>query len=824
MPRLILLVPLALLGATSTAIPAPQALAEKPEHIAFFERRIRPILAEHCYECHSTASSKLKGGLALDTEAGWMDGGDSGEVIIPGEPAKSLLIGAISHQDVDLQMPPKYRLSEDEIDDLQRWVKLGAPDPRDGGSPPKPTEVSIDLEEGRKFWAFQKPELRHPPAVRDAGWPQDPIDQFILSELEARGLKPAADADRHTLIRRATFDLVGLPPSPGEIREFVDDPATDEVAFAKVVDRLLASPRFGERWGRHWLDLARYAESMGRTRNWPFPFAWRYRDYVIDAFNRDTQYDRFLTEQLAGDLLPAEDASQRDRQLTATGFLTLGSLDLNERDAKVFRADQIDEQIDVSSRAILGLTVACARCHDHKFDPIPTADYYALAGIFGSTEVFSGLRNRGGGGKGYLDASRFAKLHHTDASPSKQAKMSGQAAAEKPRVTKLKKQIATIERAILAEKQNPGKNSRTKAQKRLRSQLKQLGKQLEQARKGGGGTQLDNGLVMAVGDSAKVSDWRINIKGDAKNLGAEIPRGVPRVLLPAQAETLTLSDSSSGRLGLARWMTSPEHPLTSRVMVNRLWHHLFGQGIVRTVDNFGETGERPSNQALLDHLALRFSVDNAWSIKRTIREIMLTRTYRLSSQHNATAFLADPENRLHWRSNVRRLEAEAIRDSLLSIAGRLDPEPPEASPVRTMKIGEIGRGANLPENRSFNKRSVYLPIIRNYVPPVLEAFDFAEPSSVTGRRDITTVSTQALYMMNSRFVLEQAGAAASQLEAQGSSDPYERIQTIYLEAFGRHPRKAETDRAAAYINAEGADAWRALYQAIFASSEFRYLQ
>jgi len=820
MHRILLILTVTLLSLGQSIALPPTAAGKDPKGIAFFEKRIRPLLAEHCYECHSE-SGKIKGGLSLDTEAGWMDGGDSGEVIVLEKPSESLLLKAISHKDSDLQMPPKYKLSEAEIEALTRWVKMGAPDPRDG-TPKKAPKTEISIEEGRKFWAFQPPTKSKPPAPSDQKWKADPIDQFVYAALTEKGLKPVAEADRRTLIRRASFDLIGLPPTPKEIDAFVKDPAPQQQAFAKVVDRLLASPHFGERWGRHWMDLARYAESMGRTRNWPFPFAWRYRDYVIDAFNSDMRYNRFLAEQLAGDLLPAKDDAQKDRQLIATGFLTLGSMDLNERDAKVYKADQIDEQIDVTARSILGLTVACARCHDHKFDPIPTADYYALAGIFGSTEVRNGLKNKGGGGGGYLNANSFAKLHQ-----------SGQTSATKPaaqpdndrRLAKLRKEAQTIQAQIKklsgnkkAKKSKELKDLRN-AQKKLTDQIARLNKN----KKGGGNAKLSDDLVMAATEANKPINWRINIKGDPKNLGAEIERGVPKVLIPEQGHGLTFPPNASGRLELAKWITTTEHPLTSRVMVNRIWHHLFGQGIVRTVDNFGETGERPSNRALLDHLALRFAEDNAWSVKRTIRDIMLTRTYQLGSDFDQKNFLADPENRLHWRANVRRLEAEAIRDSLLAISGNLDRSPMSTSPVHRMKGAEIGRNAAVPNGTNFAKRSIYMPIIRNYVPPVLETFDFAEPSAVIGRRDVTTVSTQALYMMNNPFVLKQAKAAADRIQNH-SADPFARVQAIYLTALGRRATKEEVDRAVAYVNTEGDKGWPALFQAVFASSEFRYLQ
>ena len=368
-----------------------------PGKIAFFERSIRPLLIEHCYKCHSQSKGEDKGGLTLDTQSGWMDGGDSGPALVPGKISESLLIEAVEQRDPDFAMPPKYKLSGPEIARLKEWVAMGAPDPRDG-KPGKLKPSSIDIAAGRDFWSFRPVKSPPVPVVKSADWPSDPIDHFILAKQAGKGLVPVADADRATLIRRATYDLVGLPPTPEEIRAFINDPAGDREAFARVVDRLLSSGHFGERWGRHWLDIVRYGESMGRTRNYPFPFAWKYRDYVIASFNKDKPYDRFVTEQLAGDLLPARDDGQSDEHHVATGFLALGSMDLNERDREKFKLDVIDDQIDVTGRAFMAMTTGCARCHDHKFDPIPTTDYYAMAGIFGSTNTLSGYGNRQGGG------------------------------------------------------------------------------------------------------------------------------------------------------------------------------------------------------------------------------------------------------------------------------------------------------------------------------------------------------------------------------------------------------------------------------------------
>ncbi len=401
-----LFVPVLVLLFCSTGTLQAQKLTAREN--AFFEKSIRPLLAKHCYKCHSQKAGKSKGGLTLDTQAGWMDGGDSGPAIVSGSPEKSLLIKAISYKDKDLEMPPKEKLSSSEIANLTRWVRMGAPDPRKGSKSDKPVARStIDIAKGRQFWAFRKPTSPAIPVTADRTWALGDIDRFILKSLEEQKLKPAGDADRATLIRRVTYDLTGLPPSPQEIDAFINDKSPR--AFEAVVDRLLASKRFGERWGRHWLDIARYGESTGRTRNFPFTFAWRYRDYVIDSFNDDKPYDKFIAEQIAGDLLAKKTPVDKRDRLVATGFLAMGSKDLNERNREQYLMDNIDDQIDTTTRSVLALTVSCARCHDHKFDPIPTKDYYALAGIFESTEILSGLNSRAQKG-GYKATDKLIAL------------------------------------------------------------------------------------------------------------------------------------------------------------------------------------------------------------------------------------------------------------------------------------------------------------------------------------------------------------------------------------------------------------------------------
>ncbi len=820
------------------------AADQAPEEIAFFEKSIRPLLAKHCYKCHSAAKGEDKGGLMLDTQAGWMDGGDSGPALIPGKISGSLIIEAVEQQDPDFAMPPKYKLSTSEISHLRQWVEMGAPDPRNG-KPSKSVSSSIDIAAGRKFWSFRPVKAPPIPETKNTGWVNDPIDRFILAKQADKGVVPVADADRTMLIRRATYDLVGLPPTPEEIRAFINDPASDREAFAGVVDRLLASRHFGERWGRHWLDIVRYGESMGRTRNYPFPFAWKYRDYVIAALNKDKPYNRFVTEQLAGDLLPAKDDGQSDEHHVATGFLALGSMDLNERDREKFKLDVIDDQIDVTGRAFMALTTGCARCHDHKFDPIPTTDYYAMAGIFGSTSTLSGYGNRQGGGNKLNPSVLISLSDQGGEKPAvvKSSRPGGKEVKLQRQLTNLKKEESKLVEG-LKEFRKPGQGGKARTSsataapltpqraqqriKQIKAQVKRLQKQISKlanARKGGGA--VDGNVAMGVCDAEKVSNCKVRIRGDADNHGAEVARGVPQVL--TNGEQPQLPPDSSGRLELARWMSDASHPMTARVMVNRVWHHLFGSGIVRTVDNFGESGERPSHPQLLDHLAVRFTGEMGWSVKKLIRAVMLSHSYRLASQYRESNHAADPDNTLFWRANVRRLEAEALRDAIMLVAGTLELEPAKGSLVQKLKAGEIGKDGGGPSLNAFAHRSVYLPIVRNYVPEFLQVFDFAEPASVIGRRDITTVSTQALYLLNDQFVIGQSRAAAARLlKDKQLAGEEERISGAYLLALGRPPSGGELAQARGYLETasdegqSGEEALGAMIQALFASAEFRY--
>jgi mono/diheme cytochrome c family protein len=840
------LIPALVLGGAAFSRGAEGAIS--PDDLAFFESKIRPLLAKHCYECHSEKAKKVKGGLLLDSHEGIMKGGDSGDVIEAGDPAGSLLIKSVRSTDPEHQMPPKTKLSEAEIEALSAWIRIGAPDPRKAGKGLTAAKPNWTFDEARKHWAYQpvaKPQL---PAVKDKAWVKGETDRFILAKIEAKALNPAPDADRGTLIRRATFDLTGLPPTVEEVEAFVKDPAKDDAAFAKVVDRLLASPRFGERWGRHWLDVVRYADSVGRTRNIPFPFAWRFRDYVIDSFNADKPFNRFLTEQLAGDLMPAGTDDERDAQVLGTGFLALGSMDLNERDNEQFFLDRVDDQIDTVGRALMGLTTGCARCHDHKFDPVYQKDYYAVAGIFGSAEALSGQRHRVGGNKDYVSPSLLVKLGPSTpaADPAATAATPAPTTNDAERA-RLEKELADLKTEIAAMKTSSDKKSpdtKTK-RKELQTRLASLNEQMSRvgggepaAPKKGGKKPEEVAFsptdILAMGArEGKVQDLQLRVRGEPDQHGDIVPRGFIQVLQWKQPDALP--KDASGRKEFAAWLTDARHPLTARVAVNRIWQHLFGRGIVPTVDNFGVTGEAPTHPELLDHLAATFTAEG-WSVKKMIRSLTLSHAYRISSREIPANMEVDPGNDTFWRMNLRRLEVESIRDAMLAVSGTLNGERPSGPAPTGNSAQEIGKGRNGPgSNDAFSKpiRSVYLPVFRSKLPGMFSTFDFAEPSQVIGQRDVTTVPPQALFFLNNEFVVQLARQTSERITAMSSADDAARVQFAYRLLFCREATAEETKKAVDYLATKTtADSgqknaalsnWTTFVQALMASAEFRYV-
>ncbi|MDB6005163.1 MAG: Protein of unknown function (DUF1553)/Protein of unknown function (DUF1549)/Planctomycete [Prosthecobacter sp.] len=775
--------------------------ANGDDHLAFFESKIRPVLVKQCYECHSVESGKSKGGLTLDTKQGLRTGGDTGPAVVPGDAAKSLLLAAIKHSDPDLEMPPKKpQLSKAVIADFETWIKSGAADPRESAlkSAERPP---VDVESGRKFWSYQKPK----PVAGT-------IDEFIRAKLKEQRLEPSPAAEPVVVLRRLYFDLIGLPPTPEQAAAF----STEKLEA--TVDELLRSPRFGERWGRHWLDVARYAESNGRESNLTFPHAWRYRDYVIDAVNADVPFDRFITEQIAGDLLPAKGDAERARLLIATGFLALGPKGLNEMNKDQFAADVADEQLDTVTRAVLASSVACARCHDHKTEPFSMEDYYALAGIFKSTQTFYG---------NWIDSenNNHGHLIHL---PQLPGQVTPNRAVTADRVKELKDDLAKLnaeeiaQNLYIAKAKLEGRDISKEYHKILSTAIRILWT------RGGIVGQLetvdDQGralpLCMGVQDAKRIQDSRLYDRGEIAHPVKLVPRDFPQVVGIKAA----LPKQQSGRLELAQWLVSRENPLTARVMANRVWRHLLGAGILRTVDNFGFSGERPSHPELLDHLALRF-MDGGWSVKKLIKEIVMSETYRQASTHRSEAFNQDPDNRLLWRANKRRLDAEVIRDSMLAVAGVLDTSRRPGSLVSELdgqSVSLIGFNTKLPSDLDGSKRrSIYLPVLRDQMPDVLEQFDVANPNLVTGDRDVTNVPLQALYLLNGPFVQEQAAALATRIQ----SAP-DRVQAAFQLCFNRLPDGREVALAEKFLRTRSVDDFKllpAFCQSLLASAEFRFV-
>lgn len=801
-------------ASTLTAADTAEKKDDAAENIAFFESKIRPVLVKHCYECHSVESGKSKGGLLLDSKHGIRTGGEIGPAIVPGDATKSLLLTAIKRTDPDLEMPPKKpQLAKSIIADIEAWIKMGAPDTRESGG--KTVErAPVDIEAGRKFWSYQKPVPHPPPTTKNPAWAKRDLDRFILAKLERNGLKPSPDADAVTLLRRLYFDLIGLPPAQDAVVAFEKRIKAGglDAALASEADALLKSERFGERWGKHWMDVARYAESTGKESNLTFPQAWRYRDYVIDALNTDMPYDRFLTEQIAGDLLPAKDDAERARLHIATGFLAFGTKGLNEMNPAQFNADLADEQLDSVTRAVMASSVACARCHDHKFDPFSMEDYYGLIGVFTSTKTFFGSSI----GSESNIASDFIHL----------PELPGQLIPNMPvpadQLAKMKAQLAQM-----SEQEKKGKEAADKAAKEGRNPFEafSLGEILRiYWTRGGIEGQLktvdDQGralpLCMGV-QEGKVQDAPLFVRGEVAHPGKIVTRRFPRVI---ELEGIDApSKEQSGRLQFAKWLTHRDQPFTARVMVNRVWRHLFGEGLVATVDNFGFTGERPSHPELLDHLALKF-VDGGWSLKSIIREVVLSRSYRQATTYREECFAKDPDNRLLWRANKRRLDAEVIRDSMLFVSGQLDTTRRPGSLIAGLgerSVSLFGFAKEIPDDLDgCHYRSVYLPVIRDRMPDVLELFDAAEPSLVTGDRDVTNVPLQALYLMNSPFMQGRSVALAERVlrEASGTE---ERIRHAFVLCFNRLPDATEFALTLSYFKAAQKSSTPADEQKIFTS-------
>ncbi len=769
---------------------------------AYFETHVRPVLAEHCYKCHSADAKKIKGGLRVDGRAMLLTGGDSGASIITGKPDESLLIKAVEYDDLELQMPPKHKLSGKQIKALRTWIEQGAPWPGDSANAKPDTAQTFTITDtDRNWWAFRPVQTPKAPAATDPAWNASAIDRFVYARLIANGLKPAPRADKHTLIRRAYFDLIGLPPTPEQINVFVRDDSPN--AFAKVIDELLASPHYGERWARHWMDVVRYTETAGHVQDLPRPHAYKYRDYLIDAFNDDLPYNRFILEHLAGDLLPDARPGKRGEANVspiATGFLWFHEMHFKPVDPELQRADQVDAQIDVVSKAFLGLTIACARCHDHKFDPVSQADYYALAGFFHSTK----------------ETHVRTALLKTLADPAIQEKADAlQKQIEKVRLNGVngtrRDMKAKTDAIVPVTEVNFGPGGINK--------LVQLRRQLR---------AINPSSAMWAPGAAEYEprDIPLHVRGSHKNLGDPVRRRYLTLFDGLEAPEFS---ESSGRLWLAKRIADQDNPLTTRVMMNRLWHHHFGRGIVPTPNNFGRNAPKPTHPDLLDWLAHTF-VRNKWSLKAMHREIMLSQTYRMASVNaSSIAGERDPGNQWLHRQNVRRLEAEAVRDALLAVPGTLDRTiggesvPPYLSPnVTANKPIHIPKSGPIDSN---GRRSIYILVRRNFVTPFLKTFDFPDQGASAGTRDVTVVPNQALAMMNSPLVHLQAKRwAEGELKVKSSNK--QRLKRMFLVSIGREPSKVERKEILAYLkaNGENQETWQAIAHLLLNMNEFVFVR
>ncbi|MDQ2900505.1 MAG: PSD1 and planctomycete cytochrome C domain-containing protein, partial [Acidobacteriota bacterium] len=859
-----------------------QAQAPDAASTEFFEKKIRPVLAGRCYPCHSASSPKVQGGLWLDSRDGLRKGGNSGTPIVPGDPDASLLIKALRHTDETVKMPPGKPLNPEIVANFERWVRMGAPDPRIAASDTARDPVS---SKARDFWSFRKPVMPTVPAVANAQWARTPVDNFILAKLEEAKLTPSPGADKRTLLRRASFDLIGLPPSPQEVDGFLKDNSPN--AYEKVVDRLLASPQYGERWGRHWMDVSRYADTADAGAR--FAFSYTYRDWVIRAFNEDMPYNEFVKKQVAADQMELTDK----RDLAALGYITLG------RSVPKGEHDMIDDRIDVVTRGLLGMTVTCARCHDHKFDPIPTRDYYSFYGMIANSiepqeyplmekedensplvrEYREGMRRRLKAiddfkvkrhaelvaeyrtaawiSRYMIGAEQASKMSNTEIEKLSRdrdfnlyalrrwrdylnkTRDNGDPvfapwhalAAKAPVVLRPVPATANVEltKALSAKsissledaanvygttlaKFDSDKPNADPALEQLRLALRGEGTPTNiplsafmKIRGPGGDDNIIRGLTdavrvwqaeygyrglppraMALEDAPKPVMAHVFIRGNPNNLGVEAP---PHFLSILSKEPQPFT-KGSGRLELANAIASPENPVTARVIVNRVWQWHFGKGIVGTPSDFGTRGDLPTHPELLDYLAVRF-IDDGWSLKKLHKWIMLSSAYRQGSGDRADARAKDPENKLLWRMNRQRLDYESLRDETLFVSGTLDPAM-GGLPFSSAAFPSVPR------------RTVYAYIPRGRLPGEMNAFDFANPETHTPQRFETTVPQQALYLMNSPFIAEQARHLVARPEIRSARDDKSRVAHLYRTVFGRTPTNDEMHDALAYVGAEAA--------------------
>jgi cytochrome c553 len=742
--------------------PVPLAAAESD----FFEKKVRPVLVEHCYKCHG--NGKAKGGLSLSSREAMLKGGDSGPALVPGDPAKSLVLQAVRHEG-ELHMPPKEKLPDRLIADLTEWVKRGAAWPASpaGGDVIRSGGAGISASD-RAFWSFQPIANPTPPVVKDQAWPRKPLDRFILAKLEARGLHPVRPADKYALLRRVTFDLIGLPPTPEEVAAFLKDESSN--AYEKVVDRLLSSPHYGERWGRHWLDVARYGEDQAHTfQARVFPNGYRYRDWVVKAFNDDMPYNRFIVEQIAGDLLKDGDP---EAHRAALGFFALGPHYYGDDAAKkLVEATELDDRIDTLTRGFLGLTVSCARCHDHKFDPISQSDYYSLAGVFHST-----------------------KYEEKPMGPPELLE----------RYNKAQKEMKACEAKIkeFVKKEGKGQGEK-KLSEEAKKQLANMRRELEQVKKAAPPPP----PVLHTLSEGQAANMKVYLRGNPDKEGEVAPRRFLRILAGENPPPFT---QGSGRLELANAIADPKNSLTARVLVNRVWQYHFGRGIVATPSNFGKLGERPTHPELLDHLASQF-LASGWSIKALHREILLSAAYRMSCERDEGNAAVDPANQFLWHMNRQRLDVEAWRDALLTVSGELD--------------GTIGGAPADLGNAANKRRTLYGKVSRHNLDSLLRLFDFPDPNITSSARPVTIVPLQQLFVLNSEFMIARARALAAKLAAEEKYDAA-RIRKAFVRVFGRPANEREVQMGLAFLQSgekASLSRWEQYAQVLLSANEFTFV-
>lgn len=795
-----------------------RCLAQSDPHLDntelnYFEQHIRPALVEYCLECHA-ADTEASGGLLLDSKMGWEKGGDSGQALVPGRNDESRLLKAIRYNDRDLQMPPDKKLPAEVIAAFEKWIADGAFDPRTTSVSAHRDDIPTS-DSALSHWAYQP---RQTPAVPHVtGDAKSSIDAFVDAKLFRLGITPATQASRHDQVRRLVFDLTGLPPSQQTI-EAIEAAEDFDTAYRELVDRLLASPFYGEAFARRWMDVARYAESV-TLRGLIFKQAWRYRDYLVGAFSTDKPFDQMIREQIAGDLMSAENIEQRWQQLAATTFLAMGDTNFEKQDKQQLEMDFIDEQLDVIGQAFLGQTLGCARCHDHKFDPIPTKDYYALAGVLRSAVALR-HSNVSNWVEQPLPLPATEEQRFTDLE-NQLKELAKELSAKKKLASAMaaqKKKQATAGADGSVPKSEEGtppvdENSLAAEMKLLETQQKDLQQQVDLRPK-----------VLTVAEELPPQNVAIHIRGDVHNLGEVVPRGFLTAVRLNQS--IQVPEQSSGRLEFAHWLSATDNPLTARVYANRVWLWLMGQGIVDTPNNFGTSGSAPSHPELLDWLATEL-IRSGWSTKHLVRTIVLSAAYRRRvTEADEVAARLDPDNRFYWRGQPRRLSAEELRDAMLVASGEID-----------LSMGGSTMRAETKSDYDYQhtttRRSLYQPVFRNALPELLEAFDFAATGYSTGERSRTIVATQPLALMNSDWVHARAAALATKIVSESQAEdaahnPVDWVHSAYLQCLQREPTQAELAICLEFFEFDQVsrhpEHFERLVHSLLASIDFRYLR